>query len=108
MSTSKKRNYGGKNMENREIIEILIKTYGVNTQLDIAVEELAELIQSICKYKRYGTEKEELDLLEEMADVEIMLSQLKSIFNLDQRDIDRMKDYKLTRQIGRMKEKGLI
>jgi len=48
----------------------------VEAQLDQAVEEAAELIQAINKFKRYNSP---WPLIEEMVDVEIMIGQLKAI-----------------------------
>lgn len=46
--------------------------YGIDSQLDILQEELAELIQSVSKYRRGDPSH----ILEEIADVEIMLDQI--------------------------------
>lgn len=55
----------------------IVEHYGVINQLDILVEECAELIQAVSKYKRSNYAKAELDhVAEEMADVQIMLRQI--------------------------------
>ena len=59
-----------------EICKRAIEKWGVETQLDQAVEEAAELIQAINKFKRYNSP---WPLIEEMVDVEIMIGQLKAI-----------------------------
>lgn len=66
---------------NREITIRTINNYGVK-QLGIVTEELAELIQAISKYKRslegdYNKSTAVEMICEEMADVYIMLDQLK-------------------------------
>lgn len=48
-------------------------------QLDIAIEEMSELIQAICKQKRGKCNLD--NILEEIVDVEIMLEQLKMIYD---------------------------
>lgn len=63
-----------------EIFKKLIEKYGIAHQLDMVMEESAELIQAINKYKRMG---EVGNLVEEMADMEIMLSQLRMILDCD-------------------------
>jgi NTP pyrophosphatase (non-canonical NTP hydrolase) len=58
------------------IYKELLTKYGTDSQLNQAQEELAELIQAISKFKRYG---DLMPLIEELVDVEIMMSQLKEI-----------------------------
>ena len=57
-----------------------IDTWGVDMQLNIAVEEFAELTKEICKYKR-GADNIS-NIVEEMADCYIMLEQMKVMFGL--------------------------
>ena len=59
-----------------EICKTAITKWGVEAQLDQAVEEAAELIQAVNKFKRYNSP---WPLIEEMVDVEIMIGQLKAI-----------------------------
>lgn len=58
-----------------EILTLAIKTFGYTAQEEIAIEECSELIQAIT-HKHRGREH---NLAEEIADVEIMLEQLKII-----------------------------
>lgn len=60
-------------MTDQEIFETAIKVYGVSNQENMAIEECAELIQAINK-KHRGRQH---NIPEEIADVEIMLEQLK-------------------------------
>lgn len=62
-----------------EIIGRAIQVYGEDYQLSVAVEELSELTKEICKHKRGLTSK--LNIAEEIADVEIVLQELKMIFD---------------------------
>ena len=59
-----------------------IKTFGVDLQLAVAIEEMAELTKAIVKIRRvaddYGkTQAARENLLEEIADVDIMIEQMK-------------------------------
>jgi vacuolar-type H+-ATPase subunit D/Vma8 len=56
----------------------IIDVYGSDHQQDKAIEECSELIQAICKYKECLDYLE--NIIDEIADVEIMLNQLKIIF----------------------------
>lgn len=68
-------------------LEDAIKTYGEQSQILVAVEELSELQKALLKWIRAKNDKHvqsfpELlaNIKEEMADVEIMLEQMKFIF----------------------------
>lgn len=91
-----------------DIIRRAISTYGDTMQLTVAIEELSELQKELCKAIRvYNTEDVNNyvdNIIEEIADVEIMLSQLKVIFAIRDEEIERVKDFKLTRLEARIEE----
>ena len=61
-----------------EIMRAAIDEYGTDMQIIVACEEMSELQKELCKALR---DKPRFSALaEEMADVEIMLDQLKMIF----------------------------
>lgn len=93
-------------MESNELLKKTIAINGTNTQLDVAVEECSELIQAICKIKRYGYTDEDcyFNLAEEMADVEIILAELKLIFD-NEDNVKSWKCDKLTRLEKRLESK---
>lgn len=66
------------------VYERLIEKYGADKQLEMVIEECAELIQAIQKWKRAkpGHERNVVaaDVISEGVDVEIMITQLKLIF----------------------------
>ena len=87
-------------MDNR--IKNIADTYGLNSQLDILQEECAELVQAVSKYRRGGSFAL---ILEEIADVEIMLEQIRYLISpTDNVTIDAYKNVKLDRQIRRIEE----
>lgn len=64
------------------IMRQAIETYGVQAQCDVAIEEMAELTKAIVKIRRVADDYEKTqaaldNLLEEIADVDIMIDQLK-------------------------------
>lgn len=68
-------------MNEKEILTKAVDTWGVTAQITMVYEEMAELQKELCKNFRG---KENVDeIAEEVADVEIMLEQLKIIFNID-------------------------
>jgi NTP pyrophosphatase (non-canonical NTP hydrolase) len=57
-----------------------IHTWGGNAQEMMAIEECSELIKAICKFNRKPTTgKEFTDLIDEIADVTIMMRQMAII-----------------------------
>lgn len=63
----------------KEICKRAVEQYGKQPQIIMAMEEMSELIQALSKSIRG---KENVDnIAEEIADVEIMLMQLKMIFH---------------------------
>ena len=85
-------------------LERAIETYGKDMQLNVAIEEFSELTKEICKHKRG---EDNLDnIIEEMADCTIMLSQLRIIFGIRLDDISRIKWEKLERLAKRLDERN--
>lgn len=75
-----------------------ISKYGEKAQQMMAIEEMSELTKAICKYWRYPTPETVTDILEEMADVEIMLEQLKLMFG-DPKEVKETKIHRLFRRV---------
>ena len=67
--------------ERRALLDRAITAYGAPAQMDMAVEEMAELTKALCKVKRVSCAAEAKAALEnaveELADVQIMLDQLR-------------------------------
>ena len=82
----------------------VIDSYGVRSQEDVAIEEMAELQKAIIKIRRYNDENTRKEIIEEIADVEIMLSQLKIIYSCKE-EVERLIDYKIEREIKRILDK---
>lgn len=60
------------------ILEAAIKKFGIRPQVIVAIEELSELQKELTKWLR--GKRNPAGLMEEMADVSIMLNQLELIF----------------------------
>lgn len=59
-----------------------IRKWGRELQIEMAIEECSELIHALQKLKRDGTNTEKYNhVCEEVADVDIMIQQLKFIFS---------------------------
>ena len=94
---------------NKDLLEKIKQVRELNTTpniLTITIEELAELMQVICKLKRLNSQdktlrKEEYqifeDLKEELSDVYLLLEQLKIIANINDYEIERRISEKIRR-----------
>ena len=86
--------------------------YGTTIQMHQLIEEMAELTQAISKYFRinglgqpvpdYKRTAVEQNLIEELADVKLLLEQVIYLFDCDQEVLEVMKT-KINRTIERMK-----
>ena len=90
--------------ENRRKLLFIIDKYGIKHQEDKAIEELAELQKAILKHREHNNCETEKSVIDEIADVSIMLEQLKIIYSCHKEVEERM-DYKINRQIKRIKKK---
>ena len=81
-------------MEIKEFVKEIIAKYG-KLQLVIAIEEMSELTKEISKDLR-GKGKRE-NIVEEMADVQLMLDELKEYYNISQEEIYKVKRKKIIR-----------
>lgn len=92
-------------MTPKEIMQKAINTYGTEAQVDMAIEEMSELSKALLKMRRavkssnnYAYIKtKKCDIIEEIADVEIMLQQLRIIYEIGEQEIATQKDYKIRR-----------
>ena len=82
----------------------IINSYGTKSQEDVAIEEMAELQKAILKHRRYTGDQTRAEIIDEIADVEIMLEQLKIIYSC-KKEVERRINYKIERQIKRILKK---
>lgn len=85
-----------------------IEKYGSDAQIFLAIEEMSELTKAILKLRRYASsanfDNYYENMLEEMADVKIMLRQLEMIFDCEF-GVEQWIDRKVKRQIERLEGK---
>ena len=92
--------------EHQEVMSKAIEAYGRECQIDKAIEEMSELTKALLKlrhtYKDFERQiiKDSVD--EEMADVQIMMTQLLMIFGNEMR-VERFKQDKIDRLERRLK-----
>lgn len=88
--------------ERKVIYEKAITHYGMRSQVWMAVEEMSELLKELAKLNRpEGTTSSKL--ADEIADVTVMLEQLRIMFGVNELVQDRI-DYKVKRLAQRIKE----
>lgn len=103
-------------MNEEKIVKLMANKYGYEAQSRQCVEELSELIQTICKDKRQRTAasgNSEIikpinklsntgkDIVEKITDVEIVLDQLKVLMNCEN-EVKEAKSFKLNSQFKNM------
>ena len=72
-----------------------LEHYGNRPQVDMIIEEMSELTKELLKNRR-GEENRSM-IADEMADVYIMLEQLKFIFDVDETELKVNAEFKLRR-----------
>ena len=106
--------------EQLEKIRKIAQHYGYETQSRQCIEEMAELTQAINKLWRIQRTIKDLDsfhyypemivsrerIVEELADVQIMVSQLSHLLGSDEGELEGYINEKLDRQIKRMEEEN--
>ena len=76
-------------------IKEILNFYGEKSQKGQIIQELAELVVAL-------TKNDVENIHEEIADVEIMLEQLKLFKNIDVKKIEEYREFKLNRQMKRI------
>lgn len=106
--------------EQLEKIRKIARHYGYEVQSRQCIEEMAELMQAINKLWRTNNSIKDLDsfynhpelisarwrVIEELADVQIMVSQLSHLLGSDEGELDECINKKLDRQLKRMEEEN--
>ena len=95
--------------DDERIMRQAIETYGVQAQCDVAIEEMAELTQVVMKIRRISDDYEETmaardHLIDEIADVGIMIDQMELMFGAV--DVEKMRRKKLLRLKKRLELEG--
>lgn len=101
-------------MREEEKVRILAEWYGYEPQSRQCIEEMAELTQAINKLWRkqnFGGNSREIaeaqeNLLEEIADVLIMIWQMKELLGIGEGELSKIINQKLDRQLERICSKN--
>lgn len=82
----------------------IIKHYGIDKTLRKLHEEHFELDDAIIRYTHCGGTKQ--NILEEFADVFVIMSELVVYYDLKDEDVTKMAIYKINRQLERMEQES--
>lgn len=90
-------------MHDEEILEKARQTYGNKNQILVSMEELNELACVLAKYPRYDDENKATHelfdkVLDEVADVHIVLNHIKAIFHISEDALN----YRMSQKISRL------
>lgn len=88
----------------QDIYKRAIEKYGRENQIGMLLEEMAELTVSICHFAREKCAINKVS--EEITDVEIMLEQMKIVFENPNYDYDHEKESKLLKLEKRLGGEG--
>lgn len=88
----------GEHINETEVLQRALDTYGSLPQIVMVFEEMSELQKELCKYLR--GKYSPASIAEEIADVEIMIEQMKMLFCC----ADEVRDVR-RRKVERLKER---
>lgn len=100
-------------MKGKRVLESIANYYGYEKQSSQLIEEMAELTQAICKYKRkYGDDyreglngsKERRNMIEEISDTLIMLEQIIYLLDIKESEVAYVMRVKIHRQLKRIND----
>ena len=85
--------------ERKAVYEKALQMWGAGAQIIMAIEEMSELTKELCKHFRDRQNVE--DIADEIADVTIMMEQLRLIFGINEEVCSHM-DMKVLRLQSRL------
>lgn len=102
MAVAALKQSAGRNAQHEtDVFKDAIKEFGETAQILMVFEEMAELQKELCKYLRNGESDEAVCCIaEELADVEIMLDQMKLLFGTGR--VQREREKKVQRLRARL------
>ena len=80
---------------NHELMKEVIKHYGKEIQTFVAIEEMSELMKELSKDMRGEQNRDQI--IEELADVYIMLDQIQIMHDIDLNDVFKVMNKKCDR-----------
>lgn len=93
--------------ERDEVFKQCLHIYGDDPQIDMMLKEMSELSKALLKNKPFGGSdpKGWDNIIDELADVRIMVRQMEILFQCEN-EVESRIDYKVQRQARRLKERN--
>ena len=85
-------------------IRKIAEHYGAEPQMNKAVEELYELIYAVIGYEANPCPETKLALIDEIADVTVMIEQLRYFADISRGEVNERVRFKVERTLGRIAE----
>ena len=90
-------------MDRNKAYRKFVKAWGEGAQLVMVLEETAELQKEVCKTIRGRVNA--IELIDEMADVRVMLEQLQFIYGITDEHLEGIMDQKVIRTLKKLDNK---
>lgn len=91
-------------MDRIEILRKAVEAWGIDAQSDMCIEECSELIKALLKYRRAKSAGMIAHIREEIADVQIMIDQMRLLYGNTEKEeafkVDRLAERLGIRQEG--------
>ncbi len=90
------------NRENQELCWQVLARYGCENQMNMVIEECAELQKAVCKIIRdngHITDEHDENLKEELVDVTVVIQQMFLALKMDMSEINNRAEKKLERAL---------
>ena len=90
------------NRENQELCWQVLARYGCENQMNMVIEECAELQKAVCKIIRdngHITDEHDENLKEELVDVTVVIQQMFLALKMDVSEINQRAEQKLVRAL---------
>lgn len=90
------------NRENQELCWQVLARYGCENQMNMVIEECAELQKAVCKIIRdngHITDEHDENLKEELVDVTVVIQQMFLALKMDMSEINNRAEQKLERAL---------
>lgn len=84
-----------------ERIAMFNKACAIDPHDTVVIEELSELIKAVSKINRYHNNEHLKNLMEEIADVRIVIERIMRKYDIKEDDVDKLVVFKINRFIDR-------
>lgn len=91
-------------LSERQVFRDAAQKWGIENEVVVALEEMAELQKELCKLLRGRPDIN--SIIEEIADTQIMLDSLVTFLCIDQSVLDRVREQKIARLVSRINHDG--